>query len=893
MFDEKTIEIFSSRDNIRNQLIEYTKSYLELENLELNQTDYLSYLINLLSVLTANLIYYSSSTYREMFLTKAMQRESVLNLSAMLGYKPPWATAATTSVLVAIPLKFTGSVSFVIPEGQKYYAGDVTFTQNNSIQIDVPRDQNGNIISVAVTEEADVLTVIETLPVGGSRALKWEINTVNGVQTLYFLANVTQQTNQTIEFTVPELRSYEFYTLPLTFEGQLSEIEEVISSEWVESNSMFLIPYGTKGYVFRHSDAGGKIFFGNNIIGTQPPTGVLNTIKIAITNGASGNVIAGSINRTDTLYVKDYDSRGNTIDAEGSPYIMKPVSPTVVNIEPATGGADLPTMDQIRTAAINNLTARNRLVSSHDYANINSIVEDIPTYHATSVLKQSDIKNNEIALFTDLIFEETIVPIRNAVWEIDTTGDLVNSYIYTRNTIEIDGSDYYSMFNIVVRPSVKECDYYYLANTLELATVLNRSKEGLTEVLPSYSIFDVVIQDSTTGSMLPETSQRLDITLHYDILVEGADTNLQCLVETTWDGRVYNMVKDTDTDGNNIFKVPTTNPIPLTEVPDLIQTYLFKMYYLIDDPNNPGETMVDLPYLNESQVQALIKQQLDEYMYSQVIVDTTNNANTIKVYDVPVIKKTYYDGINQSNFALLVYNKILELDITEYRMLTDFINLKFSNTTGIMDNMKYNKATKNSVISINPHYTLEQLASDSTNGDRYLIVEETCEDGNPWADAPYNREGGFIAEYVSVTNNWIFERLSVNDIVEVTSTGDKIIFNGADAIVPVTTIPFSIQIIVWIDRTTSVSTDAVIKAVKDNLINGLYTRFGFDADIYKSDLLQIIQSTAGVLNSQIIEPRHDIFFNYDVRKDLTQQELLEYSPQLIWFDSTTITVEVR
>ena len=242
MFDEKTIEIFSSRDNIRNQLIEYTKSYLELENLELNQTDYLSYLINLLSVLTANLIYYSSSTYREMFLTKAMQRESVLNLSAMLGYKPPWATAATTSVLVAIPLKFTGSVSFVIPEGQKYYAGDVTFTQNNSIQIDVPRDQNGNIISVAVTEEADVLTVIETLPVGGSRALKWEINTVNGVQTLYFLANVTQQTNQTIEFTVPELRSYEFYTLPLTFEGQLSEIEEVISSEWVESNSMFLIP---------------------------------------------------------------------------------------------------------------------------------------------------------------------------------------------------------------------------------------------------------------------------------------------------------------------------------------------------------------------------------------------------------------------------------------------------------------------------------------------------------------------------------------------------------------------------------------------------------------------------------------------------------------------------
>ena len=37
-------------------------------------------------------------------------------------------------------------------------------------------------------------------------------------------------------------------------------------------------------------------------------------------------------------------------------------------------------------------------------------------------------------------------------------------------------------------------------------------------------------------------------------------------------------------------KYGENTPIPLTEVPDLIQTYLFKMYYLIDDPNNPPES---------------------------------------------------------------------------------------------------------------------------------------------------------------------------------------------------------------------------------------------------------------------------------------------------------------
>jgi hypothetical protein len=71
MFDKNNIEIFSSRDQIRNQLVEYAKSYLDLENLDLNNANYLGYLINILSVLSSNLIYYNSSVWREFFLTKA------------------------------------------------------------------------------------------------------------------------------------------------------------------------------------------------------------------------------------------------------------------------------------------------------------------------------------------------------------------------------------------------------------------------------------------------------------------------------------------------------------------------------------------------------------------------------------------------------------------------------------------------------------------------------------------------------------------------------------------------------------------------------------------------------------------------------------------------------
>ena len=87
MFDRNNIDIFSSRDQIRNQIIEYAKNYLQLENVDLNNANYLGFLVNILSVLTSNLIYFNSSVSREFFLTKALQKESVLNLSSMLGYK--------------------------------------------------------------------------------------------------------------------------------------------------------------------------------------------------------------------------------------------------------------------------------------------------------------------------------------------------------------------------------------------------------------------------------------------------------------------------------------------------------------------------------------------------------------------------------------------------------------------------------------------------------------------------------------------------------------------------------------------------------------------------------------------------------------------------------------
>lgn len=881
MFEDKTVNIFSSRDKIRDQMIEYTKQYLELEGIDFSKLSYLSYVVNIMSALTANLLYYTTSTYKEMFLTKAVQKESVLNLSAMLGYTPPWAVPSTASVLVAIPIDFADDVYFTLPAGHKYYASKIVFTQNNSIHVDIQRDDTGTITSTTVTEEVSS---------GGTRSVRYEIQTVDGKTTLYFMVNLTQQEITTLEVPIPELKAYEFHIVPLTFTGQVASVEMVISEEWNMYDSLFLIPWSEKGFAIRLTEAGAQIFFGNGVIGQQPPAGEVANIELNITNGADGNVISGSINKADKIYIRDYDPNGNAMDDTGPyagiPYIMKPLKLTVINTAPASGGKDFPTIDEIRSAAIANISSLKRLVTKNDFDNIKEIIPNLPIEHAIHMIKRSDLKSNEINLFTDLIFDETIVPTRNVIWPTDSTSN-PSLKIYTEDTIEIDGVDYYSMFNINIDPALGKCDYYYLANSVEKSVTISNTSEGLTGVIPTYARFETIITDSTSGEILPIADQKLDIELNYDVLIENADSGLNCQLVTGWDGMAYAMNQEIVGDVAKF--TLATSSLDLLNVENGAQTYFFKMYFLIPDPDNPGNYIPQLPYLNESQVEVIIKDDLSEYMYSQVDVTGATDDYDVILYDVPVIKKSYYDSIDHDAFTTQIYNKIITFDTTDYKMTTDFINLKFSNTTGALDNMKYNLESKSPVNSVNP---TSWAAVDSTNdGSRYLVSDDVC--GNPWGSAPWNREPPFIAEYISDTTSWSFETIITNDIIKVNDIDKKVIYNGRDVLIPINTIPLVLNIIVWRDPSYSSTSRAIVSNVKTGLINGLYQKFGFDKDIFITEIVDIVQSVPGVSHCKVMEPSHDIFFNYDLRKDLTEQELLEYSPQLVWFDSTSIYVEVR
>lgn len=871
MFEDKTINIFSSRDKIRNEVIEYAKKYLELDGVDFSKTSYLSYLINILSGLTANLIYFNTSVYKEFFLTKAVQKESILNLAAMLGYSPPLASTATATLLIEIPLSFSDdNVQLSIPKGFKYYAGNIIFSQDYEIQLTITKTEG--VYSVTVTKIPDT---------GGSQTIAKQITTgSNGGQVVTFLANATQQETIVEETIVPQLGPYEFYSYPFSFDGQISTLsietenqETQAVTEWSQFDSLFLIPYGTNGYIFRQKEAGGEIFFGNDVVGVQPSKDDKLIVSLETTRGAEGNVIAGSINKADRLYIEDYDSQAGRV-------IMRPVNMTVVNTNPASGGSDSPSIDEIRRNAIVSIKTLGRLVSEDDFDNFTSVSDiDLSNENVIHILKRSDIKRNEIVLFSDLIFESATVPTRNAVWALDSTtigwdgtSDL-DWNIYSDDTIELDGEEFYSLFNIEINPLSQTSLYYYLIDEVNQAVSLQRYYESETTVLPSTSRFTTVTKDGLGNRLLAE-NQVLEVGLQFDEVVAGDYSSLQCLVETSWDGNTYAMTQVTVNPGGEDEYKEFQVDISLSSIPKGEQSFTYRMYYLTNPPTKD--------WVVDSIVTTYIRSDLDEFMISQVnTTDLGGGFFDIDVYDVPVIKKEYYDAIDTNSFIQETIFKILAFDVTQYRMITDFMNLKYSNTTGSLDNMLFNPTTKDSVIKTNP--VAADIASNTT-GDRYIITEDPNE---------FDRDAPFITEYMDSTAGWVYEKLAVNDIITVDSESSKMIFNGSQMLIPTSTIPLEPYIIVWKDTSVSITATALVTNVKDALIDNLSDRFGFDKPLYISEIIDVVQEVNGVDHCVVKSPKHDIFFDYDIKSDLTQEELLVYSPELLVFDTSNISVEVR
>jgi len=826
--DTLSSQIYLSRDTTRVQISDRAKVYLELQNVDLTKSSFLSFMIDTLSTLTSNLLFYQLSSYREFFLVRAQLPESILNLSSFLGYNTLEATPADVNVLMTIPFGFDDPIAqFQIKEGFEFQAdGSITFRTTAEFFIEVLNNATATVTMVEDNRRFN-------LPVSEAPT------NFSFVLPLKQIKEVIQETQ-----IDSDLQEYQFTTIDIPITGQVAELEVRIRepggasfTTWTEFNSLFLMDETDKGYVSRRTDTGRRLSFGNGLIGIQPTPGSTVITTTAVTEGSEGNVIAGTIRTGARIYLTTLGG------------ITQIVNYDVINTSPAFNGDDEESLEEIRRNAIASIRSLERLVTEQDYKDINVIVSDAPiAQNSLPVLKRSDLQVNEIALFSGILFgsatEEVdqLVPMRNAVFtEPGGTTTIPRDTIIT-----IGDFDYRTIFELQLVQLNSIGNYEYIIFEVEILPALETSFPIDYNI---YSDLLEVIRNGTEGIFK----------LHYKSTESDSDLT-SCKMVITSSGSSKDMTTDS-TAGYYIFTFD-----PYTDIPTGEQTFEFTIY---DPSNNPVAV-----YSNK----VTFRDDLRNFMRSNA---KWADSTAITVYDVPVILDSYYQEIDQRAFeSQIMQTLISSLDLSNARMLTDFTNIKFTNTHGELQNMLLNEPTVSSVVSI-----LETEPTSCDVDDRFIIIGDCNQ-------PPEATQDNIIRCVDSTGPVFTYEEAVADSIVYIENLDAKYIFSERGWIpLPIYNIPITIEVEIFREQTYSGTLTTIIQDVRESLFESFRDRFGTNAQFYRSEIIDVVQDVDGVDHCRLRQPETSIFFNFELI-DLTEEELLRYGPEYIFFREEDITVRV-
>lgn len=829
-------QIFSARDAIRTQIIDLLQEYMELDNIDLTQSSFLSFIIDILSTLSSNLMFYQNNIYREFFLTQAQLPESIYNLSAFLGYQPQSAVYSTSNILMKIPLPFTDpDATFIIPEGFEFTTSDgIKFVTFYETTVELENNTAVHIHASSEGKEYDIPVNVDT-----TSELQFQ-----------FVLPVRQYTQSIQEFQIDEnLQPFQFTDINIPVAGKVAELIIYVKDPgsspsdtgklYTEYSSVSLMSSDDYGYVVRESNDGKKIYFGNGLMGKQPLPGSTVVAYINETEGNDGNVISGSIRSGETIYCQQSG-------------ITTVVNYVAINPSPASGGRDQESLQEIKNNAIASLTTLHRLVSESDYQNANVIISDSPlASNSIPVLKRSDLKCNEIQLYTILKYDNGIVPTRSVFYSVPTGTTVVpRETIITKNGVE-----YSTLFDMTFDGVNTSALYHYILSELNLVPTLIESWGHPSQDTYHFHANELTITVDSTAHAVFDLS-------YYSNEVDFDDCECTMKILSTDDE--YIMTNNPGAGGGNFtYTFPDYLDIPTGE-----QTF----YFTVSNPN-----LTFQPLISQYSVEFTFRQDLKSMMMSNTVDDGT----TTIIYDIPVVRKSYYDSITKSDFELLVLQKLMSsMELKSYRMLTDFVNVKFCNSTGLMKNMLYNETTRQAVVDIG----LTTIPASPNLSDRYIV---SGNEGGTWDE--HRDEIAVCTDATAVT--WIFIQPNSNDMVYVTNKSSNYIFTEYGWRKPVYDIPLKIRVEVFKINDSAITESGLISDIREKLIETFENRFGPNITIHRSEIISAIHEINGVSHCRLITPQSDIFFDFDI-STFEQQDLLEYTPEWIFFTEDDITIKI-
>ena len=836
-------EIFLSRDAIRAQLVEELKQYLDLVDVDLTKSSFVSYIINILATLTSNILFYQISVYREFFLTKAQLNNSVMDLAASIGYNPSFATNSTINLLLSFPFRFTDEVAtFIIPKYSKFSVNNISFLLNYNLKVIV--EHNSIVKAYKYDDEISENVIVQ----------------IDTEQNIFNIMITVQQFDiEKFEFSVYKNNmEYQFTEYNLRLKGQLSKIEVKVVEPgndieyiYTQFSSLYLMTSDDKGYVVRKSDDGQKLYFGNGLIGYQPPENSIIYVKVFTTLGDEGNVISGLNFERPSIYAISNTGIESSV-------IYKTYNPSI-----ASGGKNEPTLEEIKYKAIDNLTTLERLVSENDYKVVGNVINNTPISENTyPVLKRSDIRTNEIQMFSVLIYKQKIVPTENIYITIDPTicenidCTSVENVIKINKYQEFEYHDdiYIIPFNLEINRDLEITHYKYI-----ISSIINHVKLISVNIsLEEYNFF--------ADYVVVKTNEK---TINIKIFFQTTETDfdvVMCNLQITNTLISQNMTINTL---DHYFEISFT---PYDILPENEETYYFTF------------THPTLGRLNQYSVSFIFRKNLDHVMLSNTINDIDNNSLTI--YDIPVIQKDFYDNLeNKADFEYNIIHKMIDnITFSDIRMITDFVNIKFANTSKYLRNMLLNKETKLPIDYID----LEYLDHIPQLNNRYIISGTELPE---WKD-----KIGYIATCAAIDTTsgeitWTYVKPEMDDFVYVKNTQKKYLYTSCDWIEPIYEIPLKIDIDIKIKENYITNIQDFIDTVKKTIVDEYSERMVCQSYLSRSELISTIQQIDGVDHCRLIKPASNIFYNFKLEY-LTEEELLQYTPELLYFGIDDISIRL-
>ncbi len=296
-------------DSLRLRLQNLVRSVFP-EWTDFNVANFGNVLLELYAFVGDVLTYYQDNQARESRITTATQRKNLLALTKLLGFQPAGARAARVEAVFSLAASPAAQVT--IRAGTRVRTASITEALSFQLLADV------------------------TLPAGVAPARATGVLEHSEPQEeLFASAGLPNQ-----EVVLPATPFLDGSAVVTAGNGGYEEVRNFLGSTAADRHFTVVVDQNDRA----------TLRFGNGVNGAIP-SGTL-TVRYKTGGGAKGNVNAGTLTKLE----------GGFTDDNGAP-----VTVSVTNPQPASGGADRQTLAQIRVLAPESIRVLNRTVSREDF----------------------------------------------------------------------------------------------------------------------------------------------------------------------------------------------------------------------------------------------------------------------------------------------------------------------------------------------------------------------------------------------------------------------------------------------------------------------------------------------------------------------------------------------